>query len=83
MWNVNNNSGDLLFVGLHLVVWSVVLVLMEKGYFIMLDACMRRFKREIPAQDIILDQDVTNEEVRVKDGLKGDIVVKNLRKIYS
>lgn len=83
LWNINNNSGDFLFVGMHLLFWSVVLGFMEKGYFKMLDAFMRRFKKEIPVTDIILDQDVIDEELRVKEGLKSDIVVKNLRKIYS
>jgi len=83
LWNINNNSGDILLVGLHLVFWTVVLGLMEKGYFRMLEAKMRKFKKEIPVTDMVLDQDVIDEESRVKEGLKSDIVVRNLRKIYQ
>lgn len=71
VWGKFNITTDLIALGLHLVFWSVIIILIEKGFFSI-------FKTTISAKGDpaakILDDDVLKEQERVNKGDNNDII---------
>jgi hypothetical protein len=65
IWYIDNIAGDLTSLAVHLFFWSCVLIIKERGYLMAVASCLRRFKKEVPVQDMKLDDDVVAEQERI------------------
>jgi ATP-binding cassette subfamily A (ABC1) protein 3 len=74
-------GGDLAFLLIHAIFWSVFLVLIEIGYC----NCLRKKGKNITDEPEILDGDVVNEQSRIEGTSKDQLAVKadHFRKVYG
>lgn len=84
MWAVGNITADIVSMFIHLVFWSIVIAMIETGFF---QWCRLRPNLKLNAENQQLDDDVVKEAERVYklalNGSQSDIVqVKNLKKVY-
>lgn len=84
-FNYQNMGGDLILLGAHFVLWTIVLIALESGVFNCLrTCCTKRGSDLIPNTDLELDDDVVAEEQRVASHTpeQMNIRVQNFRKVY-
>lgn len=84
-FNINNMGGDLLLLAIHFVVWTSFLIMVELGTFSKvyhLLPCNRGALK--PREDLDLDEDVIEEEMRVQATSKDEMRVRvnRFRKVY-
>lgn len=84
-FDIANMGGDLLLCGVHFLVWTVVLLLLETGSLDCLKCWGRKQKSVPPRESIELDEDVTEEERRVEATGPGQLKVRvnKFRKVYA
>lgn len=85
--DINAIGGDILIVCLHCIVWTIVLILIEARAFRCLDSVFNlcRGKKIAERTDLVLDEDVTEEEIRVASSHPDQIKVRvnKFRKVYT
>lgn len=81
VWDLTNNTMNIFASGVHLVLWSTVLILIEKGFFSWI-----RFRpnKEISQEAVQVDEDVQQEADRIaqKSDFAEEIQVSNFKKVY-
>lgn len=80
VWGSGNNSLDVGAMFLHLVFWTIQLILIEKGFW---KCCQRDSNARISDEAKILDEDVVAEAKRVQAKNKDIIEVKDFKKVYK
>ena len=58
-WDISNIPSDIISLGVHFLVWTFILILIEKGYF---SWCRLRPNKPISQKAIDLDDDVKTEQ---------------------
>ena len=67
-WALENNTFDIIMMGVHFVFWFFILFLIEIDLGKRLRRCyMKCCFRKVPAKDLDIDDDVLKEEKRVKE----------------
>ena len=84
-FNIQNMGGDLLILAVHFFVWTCFLIMVEMGALSWLWHALPCNKGTIsPRENLDLDDDVLEEEVRVEQASKNDMKVRvhRFRKVY-
>jgi ATP-binding cassette subfamily A (ABC1) protein 3 len=72
---------------LHFIFWTILLVLIEFGAFDCFRTCLDKLNKNYikPREDLVLDEDVVAEEVRVENASQDDLRVRvhKFRKVYA
>lgn len=76
-------GGDILLICCHFIFWTILLIMIEMRMFRCLERVLLRGKAIEAKKNIVQDEDVKEEELRVAENQDLKVRVHNFRKVYT